>query len=64
MYLTHAETLARRIAEANAGTSGKDDAIPEETNRNKDNPMEGEAENERNKSSNNEIVPGTGRYCI
>ncbi|WJX45895.1 1-aminocyclopropane-1-carboxylate synthase [Trifolium repens] len=61
MYLTHAETLERRIAEANAGTSGKDDAIPEETNRNKDNPMEGEAENERNKSSNNEIVPGTGR---
>ncbi|WJX96157.1 1-aminocyclopropane-1-carboxylate synthase [Trifolium repens] len=72
MYLTHcrsciniytrtAETLERRIAEANAGTSGKDDAVPEETNRNKDNPMEGEAENERNKSSNNENVPGTGR---
>ncbi|KAK2415577.1 hypothetical protein QL285_038046 [Trifolium repens] len=46
---------------ANAGTSGKDDAVPEETNRNKDNPMEGEAETKRNKSSNNEIAPETER---
>ncbi|WJX12396.1 1-aminocyclopropane-1-carboxylate synthase [Trifolium repens] len=73
MYLTHCsrsciniytrtvETLERRIAEANAGTSGKDDAVQEETNKSKDNPMEGEAETERNKSSNNEIVPETER---
>ncbi|WJX51910.1 1-aminocyclopropane-1-carboxylate synthase [Trifolium repens] len=72
MYLTHcrsciniytrtAETLERRIAEANVGTSGKDDAVPEEINTNKVNPMEGQAETEKNKSSTNEIVPETER---
>ena len=52
IYTKTAETLERRITEANAGTSGKDSLI------------EIEGENERNKSSNNENVPGTGRYCI
>ncbi|KAK2354923.1 hypothetical protein QL285_092385 [Trifolium repens] len=49
IYTKTAETLERRITEANAGTSGKDS------------PIEMEGENERNKSSNIGIVPETGR---
>ena len=52
IYTKTAETLERRITEANAGTSGKDS------------PIEMEGENERNKSSNIGIVPETGRYYI
>ncbi|KAK2369125.1 hypothetical protein QL285_082277 [Trifolium repens] len=49
IYTKTAETLERRITEANAGTSGKDS------------PIEMEGQNERNKSSNIGIVPETGR---
>ncbi|XP_045827148.1 uncharacterized protein LOC123918979 [Trifolium pratense] len=52
IYTRSATTLERRIAEATVGTSGKKDAVPEETKTDKDNPMEAQAETEKNNSSN------------
>jgi hypothetical protein len=39
IYTTAAETLERRIAEGDVGTSGQNDAVPKETNKPKDNPI-------------------------
>ncbi|XP_045816592.1 prothymosin alpha-B-like [Trifolium pratense] len=52
IYTRSAATLERRIAEATVGTSGKKDAVPEETKTDKDNSMEAQAETEKNNSSN------------
>jgi len=46
IYTTTAETLERRIAEGNVGTSG--DAVPKEKNTTKDNPIEVQPETEEN----------------
>jgi len=54
IYTTTAETLERRIVEGNVGTSGKNDAVPKETNTTKENPIEVQPETEENKSSSNE----------
>jgi len=54
IYTTTAETLERRIAEGNVGTSGKNDAVPKETNTTKVNLIEVQLETEENKSSSNE----------
>ncbi|RHN59965.1 hypothetical protein MtrunA17_Chr4g0019921 [Medicago truncatula] len=48
IYTTTAETLERRIAEGNIGTSGKNDAVAEETNITKVNPIEVQPETEDN----------------
>ncbi|PNX76862.1 Ulp1 protease family C-terminal catalytic domain containing protein, partial [Trifolium pratense] len=53
IYSRTAETLERRIAEGNAETSRKKDAVLEETNTTKDNPME-VPETVSNKSSSKE----------
>jgi len=54
IYTSTAKTLERRIAEGNVGTSGKNDAVPKETNTTKGNPIEVQPETEENKSSCNE----------
>jgi len=54
IYATTAETLERRIPEGNVGTSGKNDAVPKETNTTKDNLIEVQPKTEENKSSSNE----------
>lgn len=48
IYTTTAETLERRIAEGNIGTSGKNDAVAEETNTTKVNPIEVQPKTEDN----------------
>jgi hypothetical protein len=50
IYTTTAETLERRIAEGNVGTSVKNDEVPTEINTTKDNPIEVQPEPEENRS--------------
>ena len=69
IYTTTTETLERRIAEGNVGTSG--DAVPKEKNKTKDNPIEVQPETEENngQAQNESSIPQTSsrgeeRYCI
>jgi len=71
IYTTTAETLERRIAEGNVGTSAKNDAVPKEKNTTKDNPIEVQPETEENngQAQNESSIPQTStrgeeRYCI
>jgi len=57
IYTTTAETLERRIAEGNVGTSVKNDAVPKETNTTKDNSIEVQPEPEENRSLGSETDP-------
>ena len=59
IYTTAAETMERRIAEGNVGTSG--DVVPKEKNTTKDNPIEVQPETEENngQAQNESSIPQT-----